>query len=59
MYDFDEIVERRGTGSFKHDNLKEFFGRDNLVPLWLAMDCFLKPDEKVVIQTPAPSSAPP
>lgn len=118
MYDFDEIVERRGTGSFKHDNLKEFFGRDNLVPLWvadmdfrtpdfiidalrerlehpvlgytmipsdyfstisgwveslhgwkvnpdhirfipgivkgiwLAIDCFLKPDEKVVIQTP-------
>jgi len=36
MYDFDEIVERRGTGSFKYDNLKEFFGHDNLVPLWVA-----------------------
>ena len=36
MYDFDEIVERRGTGSFKYDNLKKFFGHDNLVPLWVA-----------------------
>ena len=118
MYDFDEIVERRGTDSFKHDSLEEFFGRDNLIPLWvadmdfrtprfiinalhkrldqsvlgytqipsgyfntvsewveslhgwkvnpdhiryipgivkglwLAMDCFLKPDDKVVIETP-------
>jgi cystathionine beta-lyase len=35
-YDFDEIIDRRGTGSVKHDTLPEHFGRDGLTPLWVA-----------------------
>ncbi len=35
-YDFDEIVDRRGTGSFKYDALKMIFGTDDLLPLWVA-----------------------
>ena len=31
-YDFDSVVERRGTGSFKWDRYK---GRD-VIPLWVA-----------------------
>ena len=36
MYNFDEIVERRGTNCEKWDGLKELYGRDDLLPLWVA-----------------------
>ena len=29
-YDFDEIIERRGTNCVKYDELKDYFGNDNL-----------------------------
>lgn len=35
-YDFDKIVDRRGTGALKLDVLKERYGRADLTPLWVA-----------------------
>ena len=43
-YDFDEIIERRGTNCVKYDELKDYFGNDNLVPLWVADMDFRTPD---------------
>ena len=36
MYDFDEIIDRRGTRCIKYDTLQAEFGRDDLLPLWVA-----------------------
>ena len=44
QYNFDEIIERRGTNCVKFDNLKERFGNENLVPLWVADMDFRTPD---------------
>jgi cystathionine beta-lyase len=33
---FDEIIDRRGTGALKTDLLRERFGRDDLLALWVA-----------------------
>lgn len=35
-YNFDEIIDRRGTGAVKIDGLKEIWGRTDLIPLWVA-----------------------
>ena len=35
-YDFDKIIDRKGTGALKYDALKERYGRDDLLPLWVA-----------------------
>ncbi len=35
-YNFDQIIERKGTGALKTDALKERFGCENLIPLWIA-----------------------
>ena len=35
-YNFDEIIDRRGTGALKTDVLKERYGRDDLIGLWVA-----------------------
>lgn len=35
-YDFDTVIDRRGSHSVKCDQLTDFFGRDDLVPLWVA-----------------------
>ena len=35
-YDFDKLIERRGTGAVKWDALAERFGNTNLLPLWVA-----------------------
>lgn len=43
-YDFDKIVDRRGTGAIKTDVLKERYGRDDLIPLWVADMEFETPD---------------
>lgn len=34
--DFDKIIERRNTGCVKYDGLKGLFGREDLLPLWVA-----------------------
>lgn len=36
MFDFDKPVDRRGFSSVKYDALKEVFGREDLIPLWVA-----------------------
>lgn len=33
-YNFDEIIERRGTGCFKWDALPAMYHRDNLTSMW-------------------------
>ncbi len=35
-YDFDKIVNRRGTGALKVDALQERYGNPDLLPLWVA-----------------------
>ncbi len=35
-YNFDEIINRKGTNSIKWDHLESRFGRDDLLPLWVA-----------------------
>lgn len=43
-YNFDEVIERRGTNCVKFDLLKERFGNENLTPLWVADMDFRTPD---------------
>ena len=35
-YDFDKLIDRRGTGALKLDVLEERYGRADLLPLWVA-----------------------
>lgn len=35
-YDFDKLINRKGTGSMKYDSLAERFGHSDLLPLWVA-----------------------
>lgn len=44
QYNFDEIIARKGTGCVKHDALEFFFGRDDLMPMWVADMDFRTPD---------------
>ncbi len=43
-YDFDRIIDRHGTGAIKTDALKEVFGDENLIPLWVADMDFETPE---------------
>ena len=36
VYDFDTPLNRRGTNSMKWDELSHVFGRDDLMPFWVA-----------------------
>lgn len=44
MYDFDKIIERRGTDSVKYDILKPLYGREDVIPMWVADMDFEVPD---------------
>ena len=44
LYHFDEIIERKDTDCVKYDTLKEHFGREDLIPLWVADMDFRTPD---------------
>lgn len=35
-YNFDEIIDRRGTESVKWDAVSERWGRNDLLPMWVA-----------------------
>ncbi len=35
-YNFDELIDRKGTGTMKWDKLGKQFGSDDLLPLWVA-----------------------
>lgn len=43
-YNFDEIINRKGSFCVKHDALQKFFGRDDLLPMWVADMDFRSPD---------------
>lgn len=43
-YDFDKITERKGTGAIKTDALGKVYGKDDLIPLWVADMDFETPD---------------
>lgn len=43
-YDFDKIIERRGSGAIKTDCLQERFGRDDILAAWVADMDFATPD---------------
>lgn len=44
-YDFDRIIDRRGTCAVKHDGMLSRFGCDNALPLWVAdMDFAVCPE---------------
>ncbi|MGM9765093.1 MAG: MalY/PatB family protein [Candidatus Cryptobacteroides sp.] len=43
-YDFDRIIDRRGTGALKLDVLEARYGRPDLIPLWVADMDFETPD---------------
>lgn len=50
-YNFDEIIDRHGSGCTKLDNLRELFGSDNLLPLWIAdMDFRVCPEITEALQ---------
>lgn len=42
-YNFDEIIDRRGTNALKTDVLETRFGNADLIPLWVADMDFLSP----------------
>jgi cystathionine beta-lyase len=42
-YNFDQVIDRRGTGALKLDVLQERYGDANLLPLWVADMDFLTP----------------
>lgn len=43
-YNFDKLINRRGTGALKTDVLKQRYGRDDLISLWIADMDFETPD---------------
>ena len=43
-YNFDEIIERRGTDCVKYDMLQTYFGNSEALPLWVADTDFRVPD---------------
>lgn len=44
IYNFDKIIDRKGTGAVKVDGLKKVFGKEDLLPLWVADMDFETPD---------------
>ena len=43
-YDFDKVIDRRGTASLKFDFGEQRMGRTDLLPLWVADMDFALPD---------------
>lgn len=45
MYNFDEVINRRGTNSIKWDSIKNTYKHDDLLPMWVAdMDFKIAPE---------------
>ena len=44
IYDFNKPTDRRGTNCVKFDALKQHFGREDLLPMWVADMDFETPD---------------
>ncbi|OQB63317.1 MAG: Cystathionine beta-lyase PatB [Bacteroidetes bacterium ADurb.Bin145] len=43
-WEFDEIINREGTDSVKYDLRQEIFGRNDIIPMWVADMDFKTPD---------------
>ena len=43
-YDFDTLVDRRGSGNVKHAAMQQTYGREDLIGLWVADMDFETPD---------------
>lgn len=43
-YNFDKLVDRKGTSTFKHDFCDYYFGTNDVLPLWVADMDFETPD---------------
>ena len=43
-YDFSQIIVRKGTSCVKHDMMNRDFGRNDLLPMWVADMDFATPD---------------
>lgn len=43
LFDFDTIIERKGSSCVKFDRLNEIFGREDLLPMWVADMDFKSP----------------
>lgn len=50
-YDFDRINERRNTECVKWDGVKDVFGRDDVLPFWVADMDFKAPNEVIEVIT--------
>ena len=51
IYNFDEIIERRGTDCIKYDFAKEKGKSDDLLPMWVAdMDFKTAPEISEALQ---------
>ncbi|MGC9361728.1 MAG: MalY/PatB family protein, partial [Candidatus Syntrophosphaera sp.] len=49
--DFDQIIDRRGSGCFKYDGLDLIYGREDLISLWVAdMDFPIAPVIREALQ---------
>src|SRR5699024_8013820 len=44
-YNFDKVMNRKNTDSIKWDNLREVYGRDDILPMWIADMDFKSADE--------------
>lgn len=44
QYDFDEVIDRKGSNAVKYDSLGVNYGKENLIPLWVADMDFRTPD---------------
>lgn len=43
QYNFDQIIDRHGSGAIKYDALQERYGKSDLIPLWVADMDFATP----------------
>lgn len=43
-YNFDKVINRQGSNSVKWDNLKEVYGKEDILPMWIADMDFKAPD---------------
>ena len=43
-YNFDQIIDRRGSGALKYDALEQWYGNSELLPMWVADMDFATPD---------------
>ena len=51
MYNFDRIIDRKGTNAYKLDLREAYFGSEDVIPLWVAdMDFAAPPEVQKAIQ---------